>query len=422
MRWRDIVVFTLLLALGLSLYWPVFLIRPLDGDNLYVLAWVHSARIADLLRGDAAIYPEWRPLSYLTVWTEYRLFGLQHVFLFFLTNLVGWVGCAWLVYRIVCELTGRPLAAAVAGVIPLVDRRAHQALTWIIERQTIFACLFGLGAFLLIVRARLRPASTRDHATVMVLLLASMLSKEHGAAFAIALAFYGWSARRRDYQVVAAVSVGAYVALRVALAGGAVAPYCEDMGFAFGVQHRCLDPLSMTAVPQMLYNAAAATAASVVAGLFDPAGAIGPTPYRIATSCVLLVIAFYGWRSAPSVVFMPATLPLALGVTSLMLYRPRNVLIGVAGLAIVVGIGLAKLDRVLRLTRLHWVPIAGILMLLFALGRRAFDAHEYVQGTSVDLNLQEPCRSDLRERAFGASFVPVLKHFYDLPDPNCDAN
>jgi hypothetical protein len=81
--------------------------------------------------------------------------------------------------------------------------------------------------------------------------------------------------------------------------------------------------------------------------------------------------------------------------------------------------GLARLDRVLRMTRWHWMPATVAVVLVMALGWKALDAHDLVKGTGVLLNRAEPCASSVRQRAFGASFVPVVKRSLGLPDPDC---
>ena len=82
------------------------------------------------------------------------------------------------------------------------------SLVLIEERQSSLACLFGLAAWLTIARAgndRLTPAAS---AGVSLLLLASILSKEYGLAFAGATAAYAIGERRRNLAAAAVAAVG----------------------------------------------------------------------------------------------------------------------------------------------------------------------------------------------------------------------
>jgi hypothetical protein len=124
---RDGGALLLLAGLALALYWPIFAIRPLAGDNLYVLAWVSQATARSLVEVDPAIYPEWRPLAYLTIWLEHRIVPLNAVWIHHGINLVIWAICSALVYLIVKTLAASRAAALVAAMLVLTDPR----LDWV---------------------------------------------------------------------------------------------------------------------------------------------------------------------------------------------------------------------------------------------------------------------------------------------------
>lgn len=417
----DLRVLILLLVSALLVYWPVLAIRPLRGDNLHVLAWVHNAPLSALLPVDPAIYPEWRPFAYFTIWIEYQLFQLSGVPLHFAVNVALWVACAWLVYRIVDTLTGARLAGAAAGAWLLFDRRAIESLSWIVERQTLLACLAGLTVILIVTHARHRRMTRPEAVTVAVLLSLAALSKEYGLSFAMAVVIYAIARRRPRLLTAGLVTMAGYVAARVVFAGGAVTPYCEDMGFFHSVDVRCIDPLAPAASAlQMAYNAGATVVGTLVPGLLGEEGALGIDRPRVVRALVVLGIAGLGWRAGGPVARLLLLVPLLNGALSFMLYRDRNQLIGAAAVAIAAGLGMAlgapaanpRLNLALRRAAL------GLVALVIAI--RIADAHIGVRAVRDDLSIgREPCESSIRERPFGDEYVRLVKLHYGMEDPDC---
>ena len=283
----------LLAGTALALYGPVLAIRPLRGDNLYVLAWVDAASFADLWRLDPAIYPEWRPLAYQAVWLEHYVVGLRAVAIHHGVNLALWIGCAWLVYRIVVRLSDSPLAGTLAALILVTDERATPLMTWIVDRQGSMACLFGLLALDVMVRTRDRALNRFEGMAVWLCLLCSALSKEYGLAFTAAfLAFSAW--RRSPDVVWPAAAAAAYLTLRVGLAGGALGTYCEDMGFGVEESMHCIDLSAAASWRQMAYNLTATAIGIPLHGVFDESGRLAPEYPRLLTTVVVAVGAMVG--------------------------------------------------------------------------------------------------------------------------------
>jgi hypothetical protein len=410
----DRLIYLGLFAIGLALYWPIFGILPVDGDNLYVLAFVHSTSLGSLLQVDPAIYPEWRPLAYLTVWLEHRIVPLELVSLHFLTNLLIATTCGWLIYRIVVELTEVRIAGVAAALIVFGDRRLEQALSWIIGRQMLLACMFGLIAILRLVRTKDREWSAREWGLIAVLLVASGLSKEYGLAFALALGVHGFARRHRGEMLAAGAALTIYFALRLSLAGGAVGPYCEEMGFLFSVEYRCVDLSSPASLGQMVYNVGASTLAALVAGVFDSSGALNVAAPRLLPSLVFLGFAGVGLWKGPEPVRLLALLPIATGLLCFMLFRQRNVIPGMAGMAVVAGVGMAVVWRHAHSsyrTALRVVMVAIVGLLLAERGRLA---HVHVAAESASLTDRDPCNSELRELEFGDRFVSIVNRTFEL--------
>jgi hypothetical protein len=413
--------FSVFLAVGLMVYWPIFTIRPLRGDNFYVMAWVHDAPVTALWRLDPGIYPEWRPLAYQSIWIEHQILQLSSVAIHHFVNLLLWAACAYLVFRIVERLTASRPAAYAAGLMPFLDVRANEALTWIVERQTLMACAFGLLAVATVVRRGDEDLRGGEPAGVGLALLAAALGKEHGLAFAAVLALYGlWHARRR-LAMVSLTAVAVYAALRVVAAGGALGPYCEDMGFLRDGSFHCVDPASISSQVQMVYNAAASTIGTLLPGLFADSGELNLQPVRLLRNLFWLSLAVTALCTGGRFLRMLVLIVMANGLLNFMLYRERNQLIGVCALAIVAGVGAARVTmpewRLLRPAAARLVVAAIIAALLMF---RAVDAHRQVGHVASELLNQEPCLSSWRAHDFGEAFVPVVKGRYGMDNPRCE--
>jgi hypothetical protein len=421
-RRRDALVLALLFAIGSALYAPVIAIRPLDGDNLYVLAWVHSARFADLLRLDPVIYPEWRPLAYLTIWLEHRIVPIEAAGLHLLVNVCLWIGCAFAIYRIVLDLTASLPASVFAALILFLDRRAASALTWIVERQMLMATLLGVLALGIVIRARGRDTTPREATAIGVLLVASALSKEYGLACAFAIGAFAFAVRRVHTSVAALSACTVYGAMRLAFAGGAVAPYCEDMGFLFTSDFQCINPVTPAGLGQMAYNATASTVAIALSGLFASDGTVNPSVARLMISLAFTAFAALGILRGPRIMGSVAMLPIATGVLSVMLFRPRNQLIGVAGIAILAGVGMASVRLRMMPPWLRAPALAAMAALIAVLlCGKAYLAETAVSQRVESLLMGNPCTDDNVERPFIGRFVPMVRNAYALGDPECRA-
>lgn len=414
-RLADAGVFAALVLTALALYWPIFDIRPLVDDNLYALAWVDASPPSALPAGDAYYYPEWRPLAYTTIWIEHRLAGLDRPYVHHAVNLAIWIVCAALAGAIVRRVTGSRAAGVIVSLFLLSDPRVVWALTLVIERQSLLACAFGLGAWYLM-------ADCPDHLTrsrcVMVasLLLASALSKEHGLAFAAGIGAAALTSRHRAIVLSAGSALAAYALLRVVLAGGAFGRSCAHTFVFFEERMLCTGQTAPADIAQMLYNIMATTLNLVVSGLFSEvgepvlarrslivaaivvvSGALALRRVTATTRSALLVIAFSGLLGAP-------------------VYHARNQLIGAAAALIIAGAGMA----VAAAAAPGWGRRGALAIVLAALLLQASMAQRAVAGQSDDVNHNDPCETEIyRELPWTRPFVRRVKQHYALSDPAC---
>lgn len=414
---RSSAVAVALAMLAMLLYWPMFQIRPMVDDNLYPLAWAETASWRSVVAGDAWYYPEWRPLAQVLFRLEHGLIQMRAIPAHYAVNLALWVLCAALVFRLVALLSGSALAAILASVVLLTDLRSLWALILIVEQQTTLACVFGLLALLIVIRADARCLSGGEVATAAALLLASALSKEYGLAFAMAVGGSAVLRRRSDLAWAGLGASVAYTALRFAIAGGAVAPYCERMFFFFEERHLCIAPMQGEGLAQMIYNASATAINLVGQGLLSEEGQPVFARRRLLASAVLVVpMAVALARGSASVVLLALVMG-ANAALSLVMYHERNQLVGVCAMAVLVGIGVAALQQRLGDRPARHVVVAGLVAVILLQGdlsRRLVAAH------AMDADHNDPCETELyRTRDFARPFIHGVKLRYGLPDPYC---
>jgi len=403
-------VLVVLAAVGLAVYGRVFTLKPFGEDNFYILQWVDRAPAAALLRLNPAIYPEWRPLAYVTIWLQYRLDGLTRIQDYYAVNLALWVTAAWLVYRVALHVAPSAWAAAAGGMFVLTDARALQTQTLIVDRQTPMACIFGLLAVWLFLRTRDRRLAGGAGWLLAGLLLASALSKEYGLAFAGGLAIYAALERRLDVVAAAVAGALAYVTLRLCIVHGGFGVYCEDMGFFFDRRTVCYDGIDAHGLGQMAYNAAASAVGTLVPGLFTDWGQIAPTRRVLPLSLAWLAVIAIGFRGGSRPVRLAAWIAAGVAALGFMSYAGRNQVVAVCALGLAVAAGLAAAaDRLSGSPR--WVRAAGAAAIVAALALQAGRTRTLTIEEVDQLAHQDPC-AELVEHPEAASFARRVQALY----------
>lgn len=419
-RLEGAAAFVVLLAVAYVTFGRAFDLRPLGSDNLYVLSWANRAPASSLARVDPVIYPEWRPLAYLTVWLQYRWSGIDGVVAYQVVNLLIWTLCGWLVYRIVVHLAGSPVAGLAAALLVLTDVRAITAQTLIVERQMTMAAGFGLGAMWMLARSRDRRLSTVEWSGLFLLCLAAALSKEYGLAFAGAIVVYGAFERRADLMLPAGAAAVVYAGLRLGFAGGANAAYCEYMGYFSVVRKVCYDGFDATGLTQMAYNVSATGIGTVLPGLFSADGKIGLAPFRLVASAGWLAVAVLGWRKGPRLSRLTGLVMLVNTALSFMLYQGRNQIAAVCVLGIVIGVGLTCAERLLQARPAGGLLRAGaataVVVLLWAqIAGTRVEVDEQV----ADLLSQDPCSEIMHTDQHDPALIRQIKAKYGMTNPDC---
>jgi Dolichyl-phosphate-mannose-protein mannosyltransferase len=418
--WGALAVFLVLLGGAWWTFGRALDVRPLGGDNLYALGWVNRVPAAELLRGDPVIYPEWRPISYATVWLQYRWQGLDRVMPYHALNLLLWTACVWLVYQLALRLTSSRLAAWVAAGLLFSDARAITSVTLIIERQTTLATMCGLIA-LWMALASWRRLTRRTAITLALLCLASALSKEYGLAFAAAIALYGASERRWDLSAAAAAGVGVYLLARLTFSGGATGLYCEYMGYFFEVRKVCYDGVTTTGLAQMAYNVTATGVGTLLPGLLTGDGQLGLAPMRLAASTGVLALAVFGWMRGPNELRLATLVILCSTLLSFMLYAGRNQLPAACAFALATAAGVAVCDRALQARSRDIVRRIGVAVVIAIIGMQAWRTRVETGQQVDDLLTKDPCIEVARTEQHDPAFIRMVKARYAMSDPDCRA-
>ncbi|MEQ1729013.1 MAG: hypothetical protein ABL982_11605 [Vicinamibacterales bacterium] len=408
-------------VLAAAVFAPAFGILPVGGDNLYVLSWADRTPASGLYRVDPLIYPEWRPLAYLTVWLQYR--GLGPLEPYFLFNLLALTLCGWFVFRLVNADTGSLLASGAASALALTDPRVVRSVTWIVERQSSLACLFGLMALARVSSlVRHDERGGRSLVGVAALLVASALSKEYGLAFAAAIAVQGALCKRRDLALIASGAVVLYAAARLLTVSGAASSTCLSSGFFFEERVLCADSVGLTLAPQAIYNAVASLVGTVVPGVLASNGVVGLSVVRLVIGVVCFQFALVGWWHATPLVRTALMVAVFNALLNFMLYRDRNQFCGVFAFAIAIGSGVAWAERrtcTVAGRALALRPVLAVL-LVAVVSLQSVRSHSQVVASREEMRAADQCPELLGGGPVDADFVRRVNRVFGLPDPECD--
>jgi hypothetical protein len=416
--------FVLLLALTLFAFGRVAELRPFDADSILALSWAERSGPLSFARGNELMHPEWRPLPYLSFWIQYQLVGLDNIPSWFAVNVLLWGLCIFVVYLLVYTTVHSQLAAILTAAAVLLDPRSFPELIVITGRQMVLACLFGLTALLLASSSGASPRPRLRRAAIFLLLVMASLSKEPGLAFSAApilLVLLSRDQDRRALSLVGLGAIGAYFLLRLALAGGALRGYCEDVGFFWVERYVCYADLTWAErFQQYLYNAAAMFVGTLLPGLFGRTGILNANPPLLLPAAFWLLLAVVGWVRMPRQTLPWLGLIAFSALASFAIYRGRNQVFGMMGLYISAGVGLAcVLSGAWRKTATRVLVVAAVAGLVWWLGGQARRIESGVQQEVRSMRNRNPCGRLGAQRAHERTVIVELKHRYGMSDPNC---
>jgi hypothetical protein len=416
--------FAILACLVLLTYAQALQIRPLHGDNLTILSWAARADWASFLRGNPLLYPQWRPLAYLTIQLQFWLVGVEHVAWYFVSSLLLLLALGYFVFLLVSVLSGSKLSAMIVASAMVVDERFVEVMKWITGRQTPLAALFGLTALLMVSSTAGGAMRAWHLGAIFLLLLAAPLSKEYGLAFACAVLTYALSKpaeHKRRLAAVAAAAVVVYMGIRLAVVGVG-GDYCNQIAFFNQVRELCYGEMEPAArISQYLYNVVASGIGILLPGLLASNGRLSVSPVLVAGSLIWLFLAVVGWRR-----LLNKTLPMLLliafnALLSYLVYRSRNQIVGALGLYASAGVGLAYLLSWAKRQRVNRsLLLLGGFLLIGWTGAQAVQTRQTFDREVATMLRQDPCTALDDPMRYDRELVQHIKHRYGMSNPDCD--
>jgi len=211
------------------------------GDDFLVLGDIRSRSFPDYMRDVVYLRdmtPNWRPLTMLVYWGEYRLFGLDAM-AWRIVNLALHIATVVVLYTFVLALTKRLFVALAAAMVFAVSASAVHTVTYITALPHVFS-QFLLMSALLSMHVYVSRGERRIgwYVLSLALFVAGFLANEGGvvlgAAIVVYYALYSF-AKRRDVLEFS-LKMTPFVLSGVLLVGGLSGCGCQgvDGGF-YGV-------------------------------------------------------------------------------------------------------------------------------------------------------------------------------------------
>ena len=219
-----------LIAIGCAVYAATLRAFFVADDFTLVRAVAEHGPFA-VWSGPLALAPIFfRPLTSLTFYIDYRLYGLRASG-YHLTNVLLHCTSAWLVGRIaLVTCRQRPLVAATAALLFLVGPAHGESVAWIAGRTDVVATVFGLGAFVCYLHA-IESQEWRWPALAFALYVLGLGAKESLVALPlVALAYQAlvvqtWRGRGARLVIAFLVCLPPYILVRRWAVGGWVGGY-----------------------------------------------------------------------------------------------------------------------------------------------------------------------------------------------------
>ena len=128
----------------------------------------------------------YHPLTTLTWFFEYRLFGLDPL-PFHLFNIVLHLLNTWLVFILAEQLSGKKVTAVVVSLLFAVHPMHVESVAWISERKDVLYTLFYLLSLLTYLRYLSSGYGAKQYITCLLLFAASLLSKSAAVTLPVLL-------------------------------------------------------------------------------------------------------------------------------------------------------------------------------------------------------------------------------------------
>ena len=209
-RSGGIVVFLVsLVVVGgivLAAYWPVLSARALMlDDNQYLVenrlvqnpSWASAKRFLTEVLEPSTVRGYYHPLSMISLMLDVAMGrGVDNLKAFHCTSLFLHVANSLLVAVFLYLLFGRPLPAAMVGLLYGVHPVTIESVAWISERKTLLAAFFALWCLIFYIRF-IRKHHWRSGVACLMMYVLSLLSKPSIVGMPVLLLLLDWWPLRR---------------------------------------------------------------------------------------------------------------------------------------------------------------------------------------------------------------------------------
>lgn len=418
--------------------------KPFGPDDLWALSQGAKTNPSAFFSASLEDYlPMYRPITYLTVWLQYQIVGINPD-PYYLTNIFIYIGCVLVLYFTVYDITSSRFSSAIASIFLLVDIRASTALFWIGERQSTLALFFGSMAILLCLKA-LKKNEVRSFTIIIyVLLLLSALSKEFGLSFAGILVVTSLSSapprKKQANMIIAVLVMISYVVLRFGIAESFLNPdYCETTGYRDSTINFCQNDYDPNIRAKFfLWNIG-----STFVGVFFPElfsgegqwiginlwneGNINPEIYLSAAnlffSLFMIYLVYISFKTNPRKSLPFLALIVFTSSLNFLYYRPRNQLMALYGLYILLGMGLYSLWIIVRqnqVKRIIYLVVLIIICVIICI--KVIELSQHLDTIVNSYSFLDPCvvASEWHHpQVIDMEVIKQLKKYYKMSNPEC---
>jgi hypothetical protein len=416
--------------------------RPFAPDDILALSFGTIRSPLSFMTGNFVNFlPAYRPVSMISIWIQYQLAGIEPVS-YYLFNIVIWLGCVVLFYRLMFHFTGSREASFGAALFLLADFRTATLYFWFIERQNPMAIIFGLSAVILFIKFDKNERWNRfTNVWVIALLLLSALSKEYGLVFIGVLVLYAllfdFPNLKKAFVIAVIVSV-IYLGMRFSYAGGSNLGFCAEIGYLDQASQICYQDIAFPQrVKFYIWNVAATFMGTFFPGLFSSVGQwlnfeiLQPLDYEaifslsyveLGFSTFLVCMVILSFYQRPKIALLFLSIILFNSVLNFPLYRSRNQLVSLIGLYGFFGLGISYLWGKIQVQHIKLISGVFVLVLIIVSGLKIGYLSHYLELISYSYNISDPCDTLTQHHHpenIDREIVKQLKIKYGLSNPEC---
>jgi len=166
-------------------------------------SWATVGRFFGEVTGSSVVKGYYRPLTLTSLMLDWAMGGRPNdLYVFHRTSLALHVGCTVLIILLCYQIFGRPVVAAMAGLLFGLHPLTVEPIAWVMERKTILAAIIAFGCLNAYVRYT-RVGGKRWYIAAVFLYLISLLAKPTVTPLPIMMLLMDyWPLKRFDRRAI----------------------------------------------------------------------------------------------------------------------------------------------------------------------------------------------------------------------------